>query len=167
MKSFLLLFIFCLLGVTYASKAQDYILSGLILDEQNKPVKRAVIQAVSNERIGYGKSDKDGLYYTTAIPVGKYEIIVVSDSNTYIAKLNINKGDSRKRFYNIKLVGKTGVITLTDKDPFMEVAGAKVRNSPDEQINAFEGREGRIPIKKSADDKKANEKDTKKDKKSR
>lgn len=137
-----------LLGAfSITASAQGFIISGRIVDARNKPVDKVSIQAVGANKLGYGNVDKDGLYYTNEVPAGKYEIVILVDKTPYISQLTIAPTDPKKRFYNFKLQGKKAILTVSDKDVFMETALAKVRNDPNSRIDGLPGRINTIHLK--------------------
>ncbi len=128
-KVLLFILVFTALGQT--SFAQGFIISGRVVDKNNKPLKKALVQAVGTESMGFATTNDDGLYFTAAVPAGKYEVIIKVDSTHCLAKLDIAPTDPKKRFYNFRVNGKNAELTKTDKDVFMETALNKMQGSTD------------------------------------
>ena len=118
------------------AQAQLYILSGQVTDAANKPVKAAIVQAVSADKLVFATSDSDGLYNTRAATPGKYEVIVKYGKDTWLTRLDIAKGDPVARFYNIQLAapGKAK-LDITTEDPYKAVAYARLRSSKNNYID--------------------------------
>ncbi len=126
-----LLFVLIISALGQTTFAQGFIISGRVVDKDNRPVKKALVQAVGAEYMGFATTNDDGLYFTAAVPAGKYEVIVKVDTIPYITKMDIAPTDPQKRFYNFRLKDKKAELTKTDKDVFMESAFNKLRSGSD------------------------------------
>lgn len=140
-----LLFIFIALALGQTSFAQGFILSGRVVDKNNKPVKKAIVQAVGAENMGFATTNDEGLYFTAEVPAGKYEVIIKIDSTTYLSKVDIAATDPKKRFYNFQVKGKKAELTISDKDVFMETALNKLRSRSNDNMDGR--RQGTIKVR--------------------
>lgn len=152
MKKWLLLLLVACASVANA-QSQLYMLSGQVTNAADKPVKNATVQAVSADKLVFATSDSDGLYATGAATVGRYEVLVKVGVETWVAPLEIKKGDPVARFYNIRLLASNKAqVIITTEDPYKAVAYAHLRKSKN-YIDAPPDRPVSIePIKKQPDE---------------
>jgi hypothetical protein len=119
--------LFFLLLATNASFAQNTLLTGRIVDVNNKPVAGAVIKVVTGKKIIETTADKDGLYYTKLFPAGKYHVRIHANNKSYkVNEITVAARDKEKWFYNFQLTGSKAVVHIDEQDPFMEVAFNKI-----------------------------------------
>lgn len=141
--------ILALLATAQLATAQSFLLCGRITDSKGKPVKEAAVQAISSDSLLLATSDKNGLYATTQLPAGQYEIVIKANKHTYVSMVNIAPKAPQKRFYNFKLADNNkATLTTTDKDPYIETAYARLKKS--ERID-YNGEVHIVPLKNNSD----------------
>lgn len=122
------LILLALVTAVQITNAQSFLLCGRITDSKGKPVNEAAIQAISADSLLLATSDKNGLYTTTQLPAGKYEVVIKANKHTYVSMVSIAPTDPVKRFYNFKLADNNkAILTTTDKDPYKETAYARLK----------------------------------------
>jgi hypothetical protein len=143
------LILLALVTATQITNAKSFLLCGRIIDSKGKPVKEAAVQAISADSLLLATSDKNGLYATTPLPAGKYEVVIKASKRTYVSMVNIAPTDPVKRFYNFKLADNNkAILTTTDKDPYIETAYARLKKS--ERID-YNGEVHIVPLKNNSD----------------
>ena len=113
------------------SYAQNSILAGKIVDQNNKPVSAAVIKISKNGVAPVeATSDKDGLYCSKLLACGSYNIVVVRNgSNMCTKELNLDERSGSKRFFLIKISGKKFTISPVDNDPSISVKLGEIEDA--------------------------------------
>jgi hypothetical protein len=125
-------FVLSFLFAANISVAQNSILAGKIVDENNKPVGGAMVQMQQEktDEIYKTVSDGDGLYYSPLVPIGIYKVSVLEREKWYKAKkITLDETDRLTKFYQLRLKGDDAVVTMLDHDPFMRAALYKVINN--------------------------------------
>ena len=126
-----LLILPALLAAAQITSAQSFLLCGRITDSKGKPVQDATLQAISKDSLLLATSDAGGLYATTQLPAGRYEVVIRKDKKSYVTLVDIAPTDPVKRFYNFTLADNNkATLAKTDKDPYMETAFAKLKRAP-------------------------------------
>ena len=132
MKNCTLLFtIIALMFTCNISYAQNSILEGKIVDENNKPLPGAVIRlSKQNQLVQEIRADADGLYYSKLLDEGSYHVDIYSDGKYLKAKkLFIGTTSGNKKYYIIKVSQDKVVIDKVDEDPAPKVKLSKIRDS--------------------------------------
>ena len=132
MKNCTLLFtIVALMFIGNISYAQNSILAGKIVDENNKPLPGAVIRlSKQNQLVQEIRADADGLYYSKLLDEGSYHVDIYSDGKYLKAKkLFIGTTSGNKKYYIIKVSQDKVVIDKVDEDPAPKVKLSKIRDS--------------------------------------
>jgi hypothetical protein len=122
-------FILPLLFAANISLAQNSILAGKIVDENNKPVGGALVQIRLDKTGEEFKmvSDNDGLYYSPLVPKGTYKASILENEKRYKAKdLYLEETDRLTKYYQIRLSGKNAEVSILEHNPFMQAALYKV-----------------------------------------
>ena len=113
------------------SFAQNSILAGKIVDENNKPISGAVIRVSKhNALIQELWADEDGLYYSRLLDEGSYYVDIYTGGKYLKAKkLFIGTSSSgSKKYYIIRVSDDKVVIDKVDDDPSIKVKLGKIED---------------------------------------
>jgi hypothetical protein len=125
------LFFYCCLLVSitgvHFSFAQNSILAGKIVDENNQPLAGAVITATSKAVAARATADADGLFYTKLIPPGSYNLAVnVHNRKLRAGKIDIASNAKEHQYYLLTVSGKKIAAKSDTRDPFIAVKVSKI-----------------------------------------
>lgn len=135
-----LLFIFLLSG--YFSEAQNSILAGKIVDENNNPLPGAILKLTHLGRTIAVTADEDGLYYSPLLEAGNYRIDISARDRQYKApKVYLEATEKNTKYYNYTITKYHVIARVEDRDPFMETELSKVEADKD---IIMEGKPGSI-----------------------
>ena len=123
--SFIIVFLSCNI-----SSAQNSILAGKIVDENNKAMHSMRISVIRNQHlIQEIPADTDGIYCSQPLEAGTYRIDVVSADGSYKSKnLSIDTTAGSSSFYIIKIADNKITIDKTSEDPSLKVKMGKIMN---------------------------------------
>jgi len=124
------------------SYAQNSILAGKIVDENNKPLPGAVIRlSKQNQLVQEIRADGDGLYYSKLLDEGSYHVDIYTDGKYLKAKkLFIGTTSESKKYYIIKVSQDKVVIDKVDEDPSVKVKLGKLDDQDPRHYVIFDGR---------------------------
>jgi len=102
------------------SVAQNNVLAGKITDENNNPLPYAVVKLTYGDKVTTYVADADGLYSTSLLQPGRYNVAIVANGKQHNARNAIvAAGSSEKVFYNFILTVKKTVTAVTKENPFL------------------------------------------------
>jgi hypothetical protein len=116
-----LLVLFVLIFAGCPSFAQERLLMGKMVDENNKPIAGAIIKVGKGSGAVETRSDIDGLYYTTLLPSGTYHIAVECNGKFLKAKKIYFYAEGPKKYYALTYY------THQVRNIQMQIYGAKIR----------------------------------------
>lgn len=123
--------VFLLLLAGNISLAQNSILAGKIVDENNKPIPGAIIR-ISKVRylVQELHADKDGLFYSKILAEGSYFVDVTANNKQMTAKKLFIGNDvyGNKKYYIIRVLEDRVVIDKVDEDPSISVKLGKLND---------------------------------------
>jgi hypothetical protein len=133
------LFFYCCLLVSitgvHFSFAQNSILAGKIVDENNQPLAGAVITATSKAVAARATADADGLFYTKLIPPGSYNLAVnVHNRKLRAGKIDIASNTKEHQYYLLTVSGKKIAAKSDTRDPFIAVKVNKIEADKNPQL---------------------------------
>ena len=131
------------------SYAQNSILAGKIVDENNKPISGVVIAVSKQDHLLQElKSDADGLYCSKLLDAGTYDLSITLTGNRLFTKeITLDAASGSKKYYIIKISGNKIVIDKTDEDPALKVKLSKIKNRGYRNEILFEDdNEGSYPL---------------------
>jgi hypothetical protein len=151
MEKFGLYILLFILFAANNSFAQNTLLAGKIVDENNKPVADAAIEVVAGKKTMKTTADKDGLYYTQLLPAGRYQVRIYANGQNYKTnEIRVAVPGKAERFYNFKLTGNKAIPDIDERDPFMAVAFNKIEANKgfyDDILPPVRGSDWRISIR--------------------
>ena len=120
MDKFLCVVVGCILVTALKSQAQNSILAGKIVDENQQPAHGALIKLCKSGVTIVATADSDGLYITRPLADGVYSIRVFYANNTSELK-NIAVGDEcyKGKFYELHIAGNQLKADINERDPFL------------------------------------------------
>ena len=106
-------------------------LSGLVVDGDNKPISGAMIKINNLSVAEQAVSDQDGLYYSRLLPAGGYWVYVyVGGQRLKAGRIFLSASSGAERYYNIKVAGDKASLMISDHDPFATAYLQKVKGRP-------------------------------------
>ncbi len=132
--SFIIAVLFC--NISYA---QNSILAGKIVDENNKPIHAVRICVIRDHHIIQEiPADTDGLYCSKPLEAGTYRIDVVSGEGAFRSKnLSLDTTAGSSSFYVIKIADNKIVIDKTNEDPSLKVKLSKIMNDSRNEMDGI------------------------------
>ncbi len=122
-----MIFVFAALQLlSYVSAAQQSLLMGRITDDQDNPVRGAIVHLSYKSTVFEVRSDDDGMFYTQLLPTGNYHLRAFSGRKDYNAGKIYFVSDGIKRYYLLKMKDARLNVVVTEKDVFAEVQLNKV-----------------------------------------
>ena len=124
---------FMVLAISVSSNisfAQNSILAGKIVEENNKPIPGAEIKLIKeHSELLNLKADADGLYCSKLMEQGTYRLAIYTDGK-YLnsAKIVLDENSGSKFFYIVRVSGKKVRVEKTEEDPSIKVKLAKIRD---------------------------------------
>lgn len=112
------------------SFAQNSILAGKIVNENNEPMAGAEIKLsrVHEEALEL-KADEDGLYCSNLVEQGAYKLAVYKEGKYLNAgKIVLNEKSGSQLFYIVKVSDRKVTIDEINEDPSIKVKLAKIRD---------------------------------------
>ncbi len=135
----LLFFLSALLFTVSASFAQNSIMAGRIVDDNNAPINGAEIRVSRGGQVMAAHSDEDGLFYTQLLPVGNYHMDVII-GKTFLKTKMVYLGDNTKKrsYYYLKVTDNKLRITVDGQDPFLKSKLSKIEKDDYNIIDGIE-----------------------------
>ncbi|MCF8450882.1 MAG: carboxypeptidase-like regulatory domain-containing protein [Taibaiella sp.] len=103
--------------------AQQSMMSGIVLDEQNKLVPGAVIKITKRKEGIEVRVGEDGMYYSPLLDQGYYLIDIYVNNKYYTAKkVQLKSTINKTLFYNYRLkAGGTATLYTDEFDPLLRL----------------------------------------------
>jgi len=124
---FFVIIAICLSG--NISLAQNSILAGKIVDENNKPIPGAIIKICNGDGLVQElKADADGLYTSKLLKTGAYKLAVdAGKKHRELDNFSLDPKAGSERYYIIKVAGGKLSAEMVPEDPSIKVKLAKIR----------------------------------------
>ena len=139
MKAFTVSLLFMFYSAANICYAQNSILAGKIVDEDNNPVAGAIIK-ISSKAVSpvEARSDSDGIYCSKAVAVGHYHMAVfVNGQCRGLKKITLDESSGAKKFYLIRMSGGNIEVSPEAEDPAMAVKLNKMNSNHDEDGGVY------------------------------
>jgi hypothetical protein len=131
----LTLFLLSLLLLADVSFAQNSMLAGKLVGEDNMPIAGAKIEMKRGYKVAETKSDDDGLFYSKLLPVGYYHIRVVAGGKYMRAKTVYLPDETKKKsYFYLRVVGDKVIVVVDAEDPFLKAKLTKLEKEDQRKV---------------------------------
>jgi hypothetical protein len=110
-------------------------MAGKVIDEEDAPVRGALIQLLRGDAGYETRTDDGGIFYTQWLAAGNYKVGVLADGKYYkMRRLRVLPSDDKK-FYIFSIRGGRLFVTIEGEDAFLKSQMARLlKSDPREDI---------------------------------